>query len=168
MIYTTMGDKMRKLKLYLETSVWSFFFADDAIEKRDITRGFFELVSEGIYEIFFSEVVIRELNNAPESKRTLFAKLLKDFSPTKLEITDEIEEIANIYMERKVVPVAKRDDALHVSIATNYEMDALVSWNYHHMANLRKEEIFNGINLELGYTKRLEIITPMGVAKDES
>ena len=81
MMYNTIRDKMRKLKLYLETSVWSFFFADDAIEKRDITRGFFALVSEGVYEIFFSEVVIRELNNAPESKRTLFAKLLKDFSP---------------------------------------------------------------------------------------
>ena len=71
-------------------------------------------------------------------------------------------------MERKVIPVPKRDDALHVSIATNYEMDALVSWNYHHMVNLRKEEIFNGINLELGYTKRLTIITPMGVTKNEN
>ena len=28
---------MRKLKLYLETSLWNFYFADDAPEKRDVT-----------------------------------------------------------------------------------------------------------------------------------
>ena len=32
---------MRKLKLYLDTSVWNFFFADDAPEKRDVTKDFF-------------------------------------------------------------------------------------------------------------------------------
>jgi hypothetical protein len=63
--------------------------------------------------------------------------------------------------------MAKRDDALHVSIATNYEMDAVITWNYQHLANLRKAEVFNGINLEQGYTKHLEIVTPMEVSKDE-
>lgn len=159
---------MRKLKLYLETSVWSFFFADDAPEKRDITKRFFEAVSGGVYEIFFSEVVMRELNNAPEPKKALFAELLEKFNPTKLEITDEIEDLASLYMERGAVPAAKRDDALHVSIATNYEVDAVITWNYEHMANLRKAEIFNGINLERGFTKRLEMVTPMEVSKDES
>ncbi len=35
---------MRKLKLYLDTSVWNFFFADDAPDKRDITKRFFDSV----------------------------------------------------------------------------------------------------------------------------
>lgn len=159
---------MRKLKLYLDTSVWSFFFADDAPEKREVTKRFFESVSEGLYEIFFSEVVTRELNNAPEPKRASFAKLLEKLNPTKLEITDEIEELASLYIERGVVPIAKRDDALHVSIASIYEMDAVITWNYQHLANLRKAEVFNGVNLEHGFTKRLEIVTPMEVSKDES
>lgn len=38
---------MRRLKLYLETSVWNFYFADDAPEKRDITRQFFEQIQRG-------------------------------------------------------------------------------------------------------------------------
>ena len=45
---------MRRLKLYLDTSVWSFFYADDAPEKMEITKRFFDSVSEGLYEIFFS------------------------------------------------------------------------------------------------------------------
>jgi hypothetical protein len=35
---------MKKLQLYLETSVWNFYFADDAPEKREITVLFFERV----------------------------------------------------------------------------------------------------------------------------
>lgn len=33
---------MRRSRLYLETSVWNFYFAEDAPEKRDITKEFFE------------------------------------------------------------------------------------------------------------------------------
>ena len=35
---------MKKLRIYLDTSVISFMFADDAPEKRDVTREFFERV----------------------------------------------------------------------------------------------------------------------------
>ena len=61
---------MRKLKLYLETSVWNFYFADDAPEKRDITKEFFNNVRKGQYEIFISEVVLAEISKANESKKT--------------------------------------------------------------------------------------------------
>jgi len=36
---------MRRLKLYLDTSVWSFFYADDAPEKKEITKRFFKSVA---------------------------------------------------------------------------------------------------------------------------
>ena len=68
---------MRKLKLYLDTSVWSFFFADDAPEKRDVTKDFFDLVRQGQYEVFISGVVVKEINDAPEPKRTQLGELIK-------------------------------------------------------------------------------------------
>ena len=55
-----------------------------------------------------------------------------------------------------------------MAIATATEMDALVTWNFQHLANLRKSELFNGVNLEKGYTKKLEMITPMEVSQYES
>ena len=36
------------------------------------------------------------------------------------------------------------------------------------LANLRKSELFNGVDLEKGYTKRLEMVTPMEVSRYES
>ena len=159
---------MRKLKLYLETSVWNFFFADDAPEKRDITKVFFASIKESTYEIFISEVVIREINDAPEPKRKALLDLINKYAPVELETAEEANELTEVYMDRGIVPKGKRDDAFHVAIATASEMDALVTWNYQHLANLRKAELFNSVNLEKGYTKRLEMVTPMEVSRDES
>ena len=158
---------MRKLKLYLDTSVWNFFFADDAPEKRDITKRFFDSIKEGIYEIFISEVVIREINDAPEPKRKALFDLVNKYTPVELETTEEADELTEFYMERGIIPEGKREDAFHVAIATAHEMDAIITWNYQHLANLRKSELFNGVNLERGYTKRLEIVTPMEVSRYE-
>ncbi len=159
---------MRKLKLYLDTSVWNFFFADDAPEKRDITKGFFDSIKEDIYEIFISEIVIREINNAPAPKRKILFDLVNEYVPVELEVTEEANELTEFYMERNIIPKGKKDDAFHVAIATVHEMDAIITWNYQHLANLRKSELFNGVNLERGYTKRLEIVTPMEVSSYES
>lgn len=159
---------MKKLKLYLDTSVWNFYYADDAPEKRDITKEFFKSVEKGFYEIYASDVVFREVNNAPEDKRIKLAKLIEKYSPIELDTVEEAKQLANIYLERKIVPEAKRDDALHIGIATFFEMDAVITWNYRHLANLRKMELFYSASLEAGYLKRIEIITPMEVIRDES
>ena len=43
------------------------------------------------------------------------------------------------------------------------ELDAVVTWNYKHLANIRKAELFFGVNLEQGFHKKVEIITPWEV-----
>jgi predicted nucleic acid-binding protein len=159
---------MKKLKLYLETSVWNFFFADDAPEKRDITKSFFQPINKNLYEIFISEIVIKEINDASEPKKSTLFGLINKHAPMELEVTEEASELAEIYIKRGVVPHGKINDALHIAIATVYEMDAVISWNYQHLANLRKSELFNAVNLERSYTKRLEIVTAMEVSKYES
>lgn len=158
---------MRKLKLYLDTSVWNFFFADDAPEKRDVTRDFFDLVRKEQYEVFISEVVIKEINDAPELKKTRLGELIKNCPVVELEITESADELAKSYMAKGILPERKEDDALHVAIATAAEMDALVTWNFQHLANLRKAELFHSANLEMGYFKKLEIVTPMEVSRYE-
>jgi hypothetical protein len=42
---------MRKLRLYIETSVWNFLFADDAPEKKEETEEFFKAVEARRYGI---------------------------------------------------------------------------------------------------------------------
>jgi len=158
---------MRKLKLYLDTSVWNFYYADDAPEKMEVTRQFFESLKSGNYEIYSSAVVIREIGNADENTMSELITLMNKYMPIILEVNDEVDELADIYIAKGVVPEKKRDDALHIAIATVNEMDALVSWNYRHLANLNKKEKVHAVNIIHGFLKELEMITPMEVIGDE-
>lgn len=86
MIYD--GDSnLRKLRLYLETSIWNFYFADDSPEKRDITQEFFENAKQGKYNIFISQAVLDEVDRADEPKRSQLMQLIKECDPQVLNIT---------------------------------------------------------------------------------
>lgn len=158
---------MRRLKLYLETSVWNFYFADDAPEKKEITHAFFTRIKNGSYDIHISDVVLEEIGKAPEAKRTLLLNIITEYSPQRLTLNEEIAELAQKYLAEGVLPENKLEDALHAAAAAVYEMDALISWNLKHLSNFKKMEMINGINLKEGYLKRLELITPMEVSDEE-
>jgi len=85
----------------------------------------------------------------------------------RLIIKEEVAELAQKYISEGVLPANKIEDATHAAVATVFEMDALISWNLKHLSNLRKMELINGINMKEGYSKRLELITPMEVSDEE-
>jgi predicted nucleic acid-binding protein len=157
---------MRKLKLYLETSVWNFFFADDAPEKKEVTLQFFEKVENGEFDIYISDIVFLEFARASQQKEEQLLNLIEKYKPKELEINEEVLELAEKYIKETALPKRAIDDSRHAAVATVYEIDALISWNLKHLANLRRMERINGINLKEGYSKRLEIVTPMEVSND--
>ncbi|HEC84394.1 MAG TPA: PIN domain-containing protein [Thioploca sp.] len=155
------------IKLYLETSAWNFYFADDAPEKQAATLQFFEQVKQGAYEIFISDIVFEEIAKASERKRELLFGLIAEYQPQKLEINETVLNLAEKYLAQDVLPTRAIADSKHAAVASVYELDALISWNLKHLANLRKMEKINGVNLIEGYSKRLELITPMEVSNNE-
>ena len=158
---------MKKPQLYIETSVWNFYFADDAPEKKEITHTFFNKIKESEYEIFISDTVIEEIGRADDEKRQLLLNIIKEFNPKRLIIDQEVVELAQKYIAEGVLPANKFEDAVHAAVATIFEMDALISWNLKHLSNLKKMEMINGVNMKEGYSKRLELITPMEVSDEE-
>jgi len=58
-----------------------------------------------------------------------------------------------------VVPVVFDDDARHVAICTGARVEFLVSWNFKHLANARREAGFNAVNLLQGYPT-VRIVAP--------
>jgi predicted nucleic acid-binding protein len=158
---------MKKARLYLETSVWNFVFADDAPEKMEITLRFFDKIRRGEYRVFISPVVLEEIGRADTSKKAQLLGIISEIHPELLELDEEMTDLAARYVAEGVVPKAKFEDAMHAAVATVYEMDALISWNLKHLANFRRMEMVNGINLTEGYGKRLELITPMEVSDEE-
>jgi hypothetical protein len=49
------------------------------------------------------------------------------------------------------------------AIATVYEFDILLSWNFRHLASINKNVKINGVNRRMNYWKELKIITPLEV-----
>jgi predicted nucleic acid-binding protein len=115
---------MKRLQLYLETSVWNFFFADDAPEKKEITVAFFRKFKQGEYEIFISDAVIGEIAKAPQDKGLRLMNLIKEHQPSRLIINEQVVELAHKYVSEGALPQNKMEDAIHAAVATVYEMDA--------------------------------------------
>lgn len=148
---------MKKLSLYLETSVWNFFFAEDAPEKQSVTLAFFNQVRLNHYDIFISEIVFREIDRASEKKKSLLLNLIKEYQPDELEVTEETLMLAERYIVEAALPPRAVDDSIHAALATVHGMDALISWNLKHLANLSRMRKINGINLKEGYSNSLDI-----------
>ena len=75
-------------------------------------------------------------------------------------------QLAEKYMEQKIVSENYYSDALHIAVATVIGVDVLVSWNFKHIVNLDKIKLFNSVNLREGYNI-LEIRTPREVIGSE-
>jgi len=160
---------MKKLSVYLDTSVVNFLYTDDAPDFQRVTVDFFAYYAE-TYMLYGSDVLLKELHNDPDKERlNKHLAVLQRYSVSILPRTSdrEISILADAYMDQKIVPVRKRDDALHVAYATVFDMDVLLSWNFKHLANIRREARFAAVNQSLGYWKTLRIVSPLEVQDEE-
>ena len=147
--------------LYLDTSIFGGYYDDIFMRE---TRLLFEKIKAGKYNVFISDIVENELENAPEHVK----KLLSEINYEVIYITSECENLADEYIKEKVVGKTSRDDCIHIATATIFNVDYLVSWNYKHILRAEKIKGYNSINLRNGY-RQLDIHSPreMEVYDDE-
>ena len=154
----------KKLKIYLDTSVINFLFADDAPDLKKITIDFFENYLTK-FDVYISQIVIDEIDRTGNADKR--NKLIEAIEQYNLVIYDNINptiiELANNYFNMKIIPPSKLEDALHLAFSTYFEFDILLSWNFKHLANINKQEKVNSLNLNLGYRKLLLLFNPMEV-----
>jgi hypothetical protein len=79
----------------------------------------------------------------------------------------EVTQLAELYVARGIISARKMADALHVGYAVVYGMDILLSWNFRHLANVRKETLFAAVNFEEGYKLPLRLASPMEVLDED-
>lgn len=151
---------MKNAKVYIETSVWSFVFAEDVPEYRADTIAFFDLCRRQVFEPYISSVVLDEIGFAEPSLRKCLEDLIGDIKPVLLSWLPEADDLSEAFVQEGAVPPSKPEDARHVAIAMAHGLDVLVSWNFRHIVNLRREERFNAIALLGGYHHQLRIVSP--------
>lgn len=161
-----------KTQIYLDTSTINFLFADDAPEKRDITIDFFESsIRTEIYETFVSEFVLAEIYLTTDNEKKLKLLNVIDSYPVsvlKILNKEEVRTLAEAYIYNKIIPEKKLFDALHIATCTIYQINFLVSWNFRHLANIRKEQQVRIVNISNNYFHDLRIISPTQLMNYES
>jgi len=149
-----MNPAMHALALYLDTSVIGGYY--DAEFMAD-TRALWRLKGAGRFRFVSSVLVDQEIARAPEPVRALMRSTFA--STDMLQLTAEALELAGHYLAQKIVPVDYTDDARHVAVCTVARLDYLVSWNFKHLANVRRETGFNAVNVLQGY-QPVRIVAP--------
>ena len=142
--------------LYLDTSVVGGYFDD---EWRDATQEMFRLADLGLYHLVASVVTATEVMGAPPEVQGHLANTFTD--PAQLlDLSDEAEALAQAYVTAGVVTPKYLDDARHIAVATINALPLVVSWNFKHLANIKREAGFNAVNLLQGYPL-IRILTPL-------
>ena len=140
--------------LYLDTSVIGGYHDTEWMAD---TRELWAQAKVGQWRLVTSIVAEAELQNAPANVRGVFADT---FDATSiLDTSSEIEQLANAYLAAAVVPPKFADDALHVAMATVHGVRLVVSWNFKHLVNVRREDGFNAVNILHGWPP-VRIVSP--------
>lgn len=135
---------MKKIKYYLDTTIFNFVFTEGDTEKKDITIKLFKdllLIAEGIY---ISDEVIREISRASEPRKSQLEGLLRECNSLMLEIDSEVQELAERYIKEGIIPERYRSDALHIAVAVINGIEVIVSWNFEHIVKLKTRVMVNG------------------------
>lgn len=151
----------RPLRVYADTSVFGGVHDE---EFREASERFFAAVRRGAFVLLVSEPLVLEIAGAPDFVQATFEA--HRAHAEALAITDEATALAEAYLAAGVVPAASRVDALHVALASVAGADAVVSWNFKHLVQLRRIRGFHAVNVLRGYPL-IEIRSPLEVTLDE-
>ena len=157
-----MKPRRKLLRIYVDTSVIGGYYDDEFLVE---SRRLLKAVEKNTLILLISPVVVDELKPAPEEVR----ELIRTLPASAVELLPESKEalqLANDYIDAKVIPAASRADATHVAYATISRADAIVSWNFHDIVRLDRIKGFNQVNFQNGYGV-IHIISPREVFTDE-
>jgi predicted nucleic acid-binding protein len=152
---------IRKQRLYLETTIFNYYFDTDRDGHEDTVK-LFEAIGAGEYEGYTSEYAMIELRKALNPKQNNMLALIEKHGILILDIDAESERMTNLYIQNNIVPVKYRVDAAHIAIASIHDLDCVLSFNYKHINKLKTKRSTENVNLNEGY-KGITICTPMEV-----
>jgi hypothetical protein len=146
---------MDKPKIYLETTMFNFYYAPDTPGYRvlkDQVHQVFDLIKAGQFEPYTSAYTTDELEAETNVERREQMKgLITDYGIRFLGQSDEAERLATLYIQEEAVPAAYPTDAAHIAITAVNGLDFVVSLNFGHIARPWTIERVRRVNVREGY-----------------
>jgi len=156
-----------KPRIYVETSVISYLAARPAQSaevagRQAATSRFWEARHQ--FELYVSPAVVEEARGGDEQAMVLRMTLLDELP--LLEPRPEVAALAKLLLDGSVFPEKAAQDAVHIAYAAWYRLDAIVSWNFRHIASAWARQRIEHALRELGYPE-LVIATPEEIPQEE-
>jgi predicted nucleic acid-binding protein len=153
------------MKIYLETSVFNYYF-DTERDAHPATVQLFKEIKAGKFEAYTSLLVIRELGKARKDKRDKMLSLISQYNILVLPENDNAVHLADLYIQNNIIALRYLIDASHIALATVNNLDKVISLNFKHIVRDKTRVFTEYINKTHGY-RSIEINSPMEVIDHE-
>ena len=160
-------EESRKIKVYLDTSVISYLDQQDAPEKMKDSQDVWKKIKTGEYDIFISDIVLRELGDCKEdAKRDKLFNHLSEIKYNLITVDDSIVQLAEKIISGGILTQKHFDDCEHIAAAILSDCDLIISWNFKHIVNVKTIRGIKVITTVEGY-KELLIYPPTALLNEE-
>jgi hypothetical protein len=145
-----------KPRIYLETTVFSFYheareYGEYPKYKAEV-RKVFERIKTGEFEPYTSIFVMDEIAKEKNTEKwESMRELVAEYDITFLEVTDEAERMAELYIQEGAISPTWETDAAHIAMATVNGLDFIVSLNFTHIVRTWTIERVRRVNKREGY-----------------
>jgi len=147
---------MEKPKIYLETTIFSFYhetreYGEYPKYKAQV-REIFERIKAGEFEPYTSIFVMDEIAKEKNTEKLeKIQELITEHDITFLEVTDEVDRMARLYVQEGAISTTWETDAAHIAMATVNGLDFIVSLNFTHIVRTWTIERVRRVNKREGY-----------------
>jgi predicted nucleic acid-binding protein len=151
-------------RVYLDSTIPSYYFdtRPEILNYVADTRHWWDKESSA-YDLWVSQATLRELAPGEHPHRDEILEFVR-----KIKVLPEdrmVLELAQTYIDHKLMPASLEGDAAHLAYASFYGFNYLLTWNCNHLANANKRRHIEVINIRLGLASPL-IVTPQMLVKE--
>ncbi len=138
----------------------------DAPEKIQNTLDLWKLFKNKVYEVYISDIVIREISGCNEEKLKILLGYLKQIDYNIVETDEDTIELAGKFIDFGILKQKSFDDCQHIAAAILAGCDIITSWNFKHIVNVKTVRGVKVITTLEGY-KDLLIYPPSVLIESE-
>ena len=153
---------MKKLKLYLDTSVISALDDPKKPDRMQETWVFWNDLEERKFDVVVSSVLIREIDRCRQPKRDKLYEFLSSIEYEKVEEDNEIKSLSDYIISLGILTKKSRNDSLHIACAIVSSCNYIISWNFKHLVNIKTVSGVRAITNLKGYNT-IDIIAPPSI-----
>ena len=138
--------RQHPIRAYADTTVFGGI-VDSEFEAA--SRAFFEEVKSGRFALGIATPVNEEIAVAPLEVQVFFEEMQAYAEP--VSVIQEAKRLRQAYLDAGILAAKSATDALRVALATVYDCELIVSWNFRHIVRFSKIQRFNAVNALYGY-----------------